>query len=196
MRGRAAAAILAVACAAGACTLEKLPPIVMVRHAEAARVKRVVLLPTECGSFLCQGLDQLVAGELSFRGYEVVDLQRINAIERQRTEVQVSWASTVHGVESSEGTRRVEVRGPTLSDVDVWTLRDELKTMGVDSIVRVRTAEIWGKPARVAALVRVTRADDARLVASALCEVEIGTFDTYQHGAERSTRCALAEVLR
>jgi hypothetical protein len=78
----------------------------------------------------------------------------------------------------------------------VWTLRDELKTMGVDSIVRVRTAEIWGKPARVAALVRVTRADDARLVASALCEVEIGTFDTYQHGAERSTRCALAKVLR
>ena len=108
----------------------------------------------------------------------------------------MSWTSKVNGVESSRTSRRVEVRGPTLSDVDVWTLRDELKAMRVDSIVRVRTAEIVAKPARVVALVRVTRADDARLVASALCELEVGAFDTYQEGAERSTRCALAKVLR
>jgi hypothetical protein len=187
---------IAVACGAGACMLEKAPPIVMVRDGERSPVKRVALLPTECGSALCQGLDQLVAGELSFRGYEVVDLQRLNAIERKRTEVQVSWASRVNGVGSSRNSRRVEVRGPTLSDVDVWTLRRELQAMGVDSIVRVRTAEIWAKPARIAALVRVTRASDARLVASALCEIEVGTFDLYQQGAERSTRCALAKVLR
>jgi len=192
----AALAALAVACVAGACTLEKLPPIVMVRDGQSSPVKRVVLLPAECGSSLCRGLDQLVAGELAFRGYEVVDLQRLNAIERKRTEVQVLWTSKVRGVESSGQTRRVEVRGPTLSDVDVWTLRDELTAMGVDSIVRVRTAEIWAKPARVVALVRVTRAGDAQLVASALCELEVGTFDTYEQGAERSTRCALAKVLR
>jgi hypothetical protein len=189
-------AALAVACVVGACTLEKLPPIVMVRDGQSSPVKRVVLLPAECGSSLCRGLDQLVAGELAFRGYEVVDLQRLNAIERKRTEVQVLWTSKVGGVESSGVTRRVEVRGPTLSDVDVWTLRDELTAMGVDSIVRVRTAEIWAKPARVVALVRVTRARDAQLVASALCELEAGTFDTYEQGAERSTRCALAKVLR
>ena len=193
---RAALLVLAVAWLAGACTLEKLPPIVMVRDGEPSPVKRLVLLPAECESALCTGLDQLVAGELSFRGYEVVDLQRLNAIERKRTEVQVSWTSKVNGVESSRTSRRVEVRGPTLSDVDVWTLRDELKAMHVDSIVRVRTAEIVAKPARVVALVRVTRADDARLVASALCELEVGAFDTYQEGAERSTRCALAKVLR
>lgn len=196
MTRAAALLVCAVAWMAAACTLEKLPPIVMVRDGEPAPVKRVVLLPSECGSSLCKGLDQLVAGELSFRGYEVVDLQRLNAIERKRTEVQVSWTSKVNGVESSRTSRRVEVRGPTLSDVDVWTLRHELRAMGVDSIVRVRTAEIWGKPARIAALVRVTRADDARLVASALCELEVGAFDTYQEGAEHGTRCALAKVLR
>jgi hypothetical protein len=179
-----------------ACTLEKLPPVAMVRNGEPAQVKRVVLLPTECGTALCKGLDQLVAGELSFRGYEIVDLERLNAIERTRTEVQVTWSETVNGVTSRGGSRRVEVRGPTLSDVDVWTLRAELHRMGVDSIVRVRTAEVFGKPARVVALVRVTRADDARLIASALCELEVGTFTSYQEGAERSTRCALGKVLR
>lgn len=180
----------------GACTVEKLPPITMVRNGVASPVKRVVLLPTECTTALCQGLDKLVAAELSFRGYEVIDLDRLNAIERTRTEVEVSWQSQTNGVSVGSSSRRVEVRGATLSDVDVWTLRAELKQMGVDSIVRVRTAEVFAKPARVVALVRVTRADDARLIASALCELEVGTFDTYQEGAERSTRCALAQVLR
>jgi hypothetical protein len=44
--------------------------------------------------------------------------------------------------------------------------------------------------------VRVTRADDARMISSALCELEVGTFDSFQEGADRTTRCALAKVLR
>ena len=175
-----------------ACTLEKMPPIAMVRNGAPAEVHRIVLLPSECGTLLCKGLDQLVAAELSFRGYEIVDLERLNAIERTRTEVQVTWSTSSDG--GSE--RRVEVRGPTLSDVDIWTLRDELKAMGVDSVVRVRSALVFAKPRRVVSLVRVTRADDARMIASALCELEVGTFDTFQEGADRTTRCALAKVLR
>ena len=182
--------------ALSACTLEKMPPIAMVRNGAPAPVKRVVLLPSECGTQLCKGLDAIVAGELSFRGYEIVDLERLAAIERKRTEIEVTWSKTVDGEQSSGGSRTVHVRGPTLSDVDIWSLREELRAMGVDSIVRVRTASVFGRPARVAALVRVTRADDATLIASALCELETGTFDTYQEGAERSTRCALAKVLR
>jgi hypothetical protein len=179
-----------------ACTLEKMPPIAMVRNGEPAKVHRVVVLPSECGTQLCKGLEQLVAAELSFRGYEVVDLERLNAIERKRTEVQVTWSATTHGVASGGSERRVEVRGPTLSDVDIWTLRDELKAMGVDSVVRVRTAQVFARPARVVSLVRLTRADDARMIASALCELEVGTFDTFQEGSERTMRCALAQVLR
>jgi hypothetical protein len=190
--------------AVSACTLQKIPPISMTRNGVEAPVKRIVLLPSECGTALCKGLDELVSADLSFRGYEIVDLARLNAVERTRTEVQVQWSEkvqTVRGGEhetqrSSGSSRKVEVHGPRLSDVDVWTLRDELKTMGVDSIVRIRTAQVWGKPLRVVALVRVTRADDARLVASSICELEVGTFDTYQEGAERTTRCALAKVLR
>jgi hypothetical protein len=178
------------------CTLEKMPPIAMVRNGEPAKVHRIVLLPSECGTILCKGLDAVVAAELSFRGYEIVDLERLNAIERKRTEVQVTWSETTNGVEQHGSERRVEVRGPTLSDVDIWTLRNELEAMGVDSVVRVRTAEVFARPMRVVALVRVTRADNARLIASALCELEVGTFDTYQEGAERTTRCALAKVMR
>jgi hypothetical protein len=181
---------------AAACTLEKMPPIAMVRTGAPAAVHRVVLLPSECGTRLCKGLDQLVAAELSFRGYEIVDLERLNAIERTRTEVEVTWSASDSGVASGGGERRVEVRGPTLSDVDIWTLRAELKAMGVDSVVRVRSAWVFGKPERVISLVRVTRADDARMISSALCELEVGTFDTFQEGADRTTRCALAKVLR
>jgi hypothetical protein len=179
-----------------ACTLEKMPPIAMVRDGVPARVHRVVLLPSECGTPLCKGLDQMVKAELSFRGYEIVDLERLNAVERKRTEVQITWTETINGVTSSGSERRVEVRGPTLSDVDIWTLRDELKAMGVDSVVRVRTAWVFAKPQRVVALVRVTRAEDAVLIASALCELEVGTFDTFQEGSDRTTRCALGRVLR
>lgn len=193
---RASIAIVAIVVGLGACTVEKMPPIAMVRNGVASPVKRVVLLPAECMTTLCTGLDKLVAAELSFRGYEVVDIARLNAIERKRTEIQVTWQKETNGVVSAGSSRRVEVQGATLSDVDVWTLRAELKEMGVDSVVRVRTAEVFATPPRVVALVRVTRADDARLISSALCELEAGTFDSYQEGAERSTRCALAQVLK
>jgi len=178
------------------CMLEKLPPTVMVRSGAPARVKRVVILPSECGTSLCKGLDAIVASDLAFRGYEIVDLARLNAVERTRTEVQVTWSTVTNGQRDQGSERRVEVHGPTLSDVDVWTLRDELAQMGVDSIIRVRTASVFAKPPRVVALVRVTRASDAQLVTSALCEIEVGSLVTYQEGAEKSTRCALSQVLR
>ena len=178
------------------CLLEKTPPIVMVRNGDKVRVHRVVILPSECGTSLCKGLDELISADLAFRGYEIVDLARLNAVERTRTEVQISWSEEVNGARTTGSSRRVEVRGPTLSDVDVWTLRSELAAMGVDSIVRVRTAEVFGKPPRVAALVRVTRASDAQLVTSALCEIEVGSLVSYQEGAEKSARCALKQVFK
>ena len=188
---------LAIACLLlTSCLLDKTPPIVMKRTGEPARVHRIVILPSDCGTSLCKGLDELISADLAFRGYEVVDLIRLNAVERTRTEVQVSWSEEVDGQRTSGSSRRVEVRGPTLSDVDVWTLRAELAKMGVDSIVRVRTAQVFGKPPRVAALVRVTRASDAQLVSSALCEIEVGSLVSYQEGAEKSARCALKQVLR
>jgi hypothetical protein len=191
MMSRALACLLLTSC-----LLEKTPPIVMVRSGEPAKVHRIVILPSECGTTLCTGLDELISADLAFRGYEVVDLARLNAVERTRTEVQISSHVEANGEVSSTSARRVEVRGPTLSDVDVWTLRAELAAMGVDSIVRVRTASVFGKPPRVTALVRVTRASDAALVTSALCEIEVGSLVTYQEGAEKSARCALKQVLR
>jgi hypothetical protein len=179
-----------------ACSLEKMPPIVMVRNGVPAKVHRVVLLPSECGTVLCKGLDAIVAGELSFRGYEVVDLDRLAAIERKRTEVIVSSRVETDGVVSGSESHRVEVQGAMLSDIDVWSMRAELQAMGVDSIVRVRTADVFGKPLRVAALVRITRVGDASLIASVLCELEVGTLNRFEEMSERTTRCALQKVLK
>lgn len=192
-----ALACVALACLLSTgCLLDKTPPIVMVRNGDPVRVHRVVILPSECGTALCKGLDELISADLAFRGYEIVDLARLNAVERTRTEVQISWSEETNGQRTTGSSRRVEVRGPTLSDVDVWTLRDELAKMGVDTIVRVRTAQVFGKPPRVAALVRITRASDAKLVTSAICEIEVGSLVSYQEGAEKSARCALKQVLR
>lgn len=179
-----------------ACLLEKMPPTVIVRNGEPAKVHRIVILPSDCGTALCKGLDELISADLTFRGFEVVDLARLAAVERTRTEVQISSHVESDGEARQISTRRVEVRGPTLSDVDVWTLRSELAAMGVDSVIRVHTGTVFSKPPRVTALVRITRARDAGLVASALCEIEVGTLVTFQEGAEKSARCALAQVLR
>ena len=71
-------------------------------------------------------------------------------------------------------------------------LRAELAAMGVDGLVRVRTAELEGWPERVEAMVRVTRTADASLVWSTLCELEVSVLDLADENAERAVRCALA----
>lgn len=193
MKALVAAACLAVL----GCSAEKMPPIVMIRRGEPAPVKRVVIAPSECGTTLCKGIDALVAAELAFRGYDVIELERIAAVERRRTEVQVSdQDSSLPGAPQSSSRRTMTVTGPMLSDVDVWTLRDELAAMGVDGLVRVRTAGIEGRPARIEALVRVTRIRDASLAWSALCDVEVSALATGDENAERAVRCALAGAAR
>lgn len=182
--------------AGGACSAEKMPPTIMLRHGAPTPVKRVAILPAECGSTLCKGIDAIVAAELAFRGYDVVDLDRIAALERARTEVQMHDQDTSGPTTLSTSSRTVTVTGPMLSDVDVWTLRAELAAMGVDGVVRVRTAELEGRPERVEALIRVTRSHDASLVWAALCEVEVSALDMPDENAERAVRCALAGAAR
>ncbi|MBP6847947.1 MAG: hypothetical protein KA201_29555 [Kofleriaceae bacterium] len=188
MRAAALGALLATA----ACGVDKMPPIVMLRRGPAAPVKRVAILPAECGTAVCKGIDAIVAADLAFRGYDVVELDRLAAIERARTEVQVSVQDTSGPTMTNGSTRTVTVTGAMLSDVDVWTLRAELAAMGVDGLVRVRTAELEGWPERVEAMVRVTRTADASLVWSTLCELEVSVLDLADENAERAVRCALA----
>ena len=189
-------AALVATLATAACGVEKMPPIIMQRQGTAAPVKRVAILPAECGTVVCKGVDALVAADLAFRGYDVVDLDRIAALERARTEVQVHDQDASGPTATSTSSRTVTVAGPMLSDVDVWTLRAELAAMGVDGVVRVRTAELEGWPERVEAMVRVTRTADASLVWSTLCEIEVSVLDLANENAERAVRCALAGAAR
>jgi hypothetical protein len=182
-----------------ACSVEKMPPIAMARTGQPAAGKRVALLPSACTEDVCRGLDELVRSELSFHGYEVVDLEHLPAVERTRAERREIKLER-HGSGPSMPRRsefayeRVEALGPALSDLDAWTLRKELAALGVDSLVRVRSAKILDRPPRMVALVRVTRLSDAALVWSSLCEVEVPSLEGYATGAERSVRCALAKA--
>ena len=175
-----------------ACSVERRPPSLMVRHGEStAPIHRAVILPSECTSQVCRGLDAIVASELAFRGIDVVDLERIAALERTRTEVEVTTSTSTGRDPATASMRRIEVHGPLLSDVDVWTLRAQLAALGVDGIVRVRTAEIESSPPRAVVLVRVTRASDASLVWSSVCEVEMSALATPARGSDQALRCAL-----
>jgi len=185
-------ALLALALLA-ACSIERRPPSLMVRRGERPDpIHRAVLLPSECASQTCKGLDAIVAAELAFRGVDIVDLDRIAGLERARTEVDITTSHATNGrAPATQAARRVEVHGPLLSDVDVWTLRDQLTALGVDGVVRVRTAAVEASPARVMVLVRVTRARDASLVWSSVCEIEVSALATEARRADQALRCAL-----
>ena len=192
-----------VACVLAGCGIEHLPPVVLVRQGEGSlAIHRAVVLPAECASHQCQALDAVVAAELAFRGIDVIDLDRIAAVERARTEIEISTTALVKrrptstGHVESEVSRRLEVRGPLLSDLDVWSMRDQLATMGVDAIVRVRIAAIEAKPQLVLAMVRVTRASDASLVWSSVCQLELHAVDTEARAADIALHCALGGALR
>ncbi len=179
--------------AVAACGVEHLPPVVLVRHGVSpAAIHRVVLLPSECASQICKGLDAIVASELAFRGIDVVDLSRIAAVERTRTELEITTSLTTNvRPTNTHDFRRIEVSGPLLSDVDVWSMRDQLAAMGVDAVVRVRTATIQAKPQLELGLIRVTRASDASLVWASACQVELHAATTPMRSAETALRCAL-----
>ena len=182
---------LLAALALTGCSVEKLPPTRVVHQGSAARPRRVVVLPPECQEAWCRGAGALVASELAFRGIDVVDLDRLAAIERIRTVVQVSETWATGGPADLATQTEVVVTGPLLSDLDLWTQRDALNKLGVDAIVRVRTAKLSTWPVRALAVVRITRSGDAELVVSGACEVEMSRLDSDAEMMERALRCAL-----
>jgi hypothetical protein len=88
------------------------------------------------------------------------------------------------------------VVGPRLSDVDVWTERAELRALGVDAVVRVRTAKLVTWPVRALAMVRITRLADASLVVASACEAELSRLDADAEMMDRAMRCALKGISR
>jgi hypothetical protein len=185
-----------VATAVAACGLERMPALRVMHQGTVAPPRRVVLLPTECSQPWCAGIDAIVAGELAFRGIEVIDLATIPAGERERTEVRVSSSSRVDDHETHAEHRSVTVVGPTYSEVDMWTQRAALDALGVEGIVRVRAAELSTWPRRSLALIRITRPRDAELIVASACELEVSRFDGHAEIAERALRCALEGALR
>jgi hypothetical protein len=180
--------------ALAACSVERMPALRVVHVGTAAALRRVILLPSECSKQWCAGMDEIVAGELAFRGVEIVDLAKLPAVERTRTEMRISTATTVNGDTSGSERRTVTVVGPTYSEVDMWTQRAVLDALGVDGIVRVRAAELSTWPRRSLALIRMTRPRDAGLIISSACELEVSRVDSGAEVMERALRCALQGI--
>lgn len=189
---------LLISLAVCACSVEKLPPTRMVHRGIGALAKRVIVLPTQCvptaqtrGSedprAWCEGIEQLVASELAFRGVEVVDLERLPARERSREEIEIS--STIDGVSAERN--RVTVSGPMFSEVDLWQQRDALANVGIDGLVRISVAQTATWPVRAFALVRITRPTDATLIDASVCEMEVSRIDGRAAVIEQTVRCAL-----
>lgn len=177
-----------------ACSVERLPALRGIHHGAIAPPRRVILLPSECTQPWCAGIDAIVAAELSFRGVEIVDLAKLPAIERARTEIRVSNTTTVDGDTTSTERRSVTIVGPTYSEVDMWTQRAALASLGVDGIVRIRAAQMPTWPRRSLALVRITRPADAALIVASTCELEVSRLDTDAEVTERALRCALQGI--
>lgn len=182
----------------GACSVEKMPPIRMVHRAVPMMPKRATVLPTECTPSetaaigedpraWCRGIEAIVASELAFHGVEIVDLSKLPARERSRNIIEVT--TTLDGADSER--RQVTVTGPTYSDVDMWTQRTALDTLGVDALVRVRAAHLATWPVRTLAMIRLTRPADASLIAASVCELEVSRIDSDAETIERAVRCAL-----
>jgi len=192
--------VLAIALVVGACSVEKLPAIRMV-HRGTGAPHRAVILPTECTPSeyaasttdpraWCKGIEAMVASELAFRGIEIVDLSTLPV--RERTREIVAESSEVDGRTSER--RTVTVSGPSFSDLDMWTQREMLAKLGIDTLVRVRAAKLPTWPVRALALVRLVRPDDASLIAASVCELEVSRIDSDAEIIERATRCALGGI--
>ncbi len=180
-----------VAVTLAACSVERMPALRAVHHGTIGPPHRVVLLPSECNHPWCAGMDAIVAAELSFRGVEIVDLAKLPAIERARSEIRVSTQAQVDGASTGTERRTVTIVGSTYSEVDMWTQRAALASLGVDGIVRIRAAQMPTWPRRSLALVRITRPADAALIVSSVCELEVSRLDGEAVVTERALRCAL-----
>ncbi len=180
--------------ALAACSVERMPALRGIHHGTIAPPRRVILLPSECSQPWCAGIDAIVAAELSFRGVEILDLAKLPAIERARTEIRVSTTTQVDGASTSTERRSVTIVGPTYSEVDMWTQRAALASLGVDGIVRIRAAQMSTWPRRSLALVRITRPADAALIVASTCELEVSRMDSDAEVTERALRCALQGI--
>jgi len=180
------------------CAVEKLPPTLVVHHAAATQPqpKRVVVLASECAEAWCQGAGALVAARLAFRGIEVVDFEQLAAGDRVRTVIDIEKSSRSRGNVDLAKQRTVSVVGPRLSDADMWTQREALGRLGIEAIVRVRTAKLNTWPVRALAMIRVTRSADAALVVSSACEAELSRLDSDAEMMDRVIRCALEGIAR
>jgi len=203
-------------------TAELDPPIVrtFAGPASGQHVQKLVALHPTCGKFvgvhldhsgtmvtdnecppaLLDGIAQRVRSTFDFIGYQVIDVERINAITASHHEV----------IERSELVQRRwhnrsewslgEQVGATFEDATPREQVALLHELGADALL---TTRVWvgagvGLSSRrnVVVQLRLTTAADHRMIWARRCELQIGGLDMDDEAIERAAVCAAQEVPR
>lgn len=213
---------LVLAVLAGCASAELDPPIVRTVTGPAAGrvVRRVVALRPTCGTLavravrgadgeltavdaectdaLLDGIAQYVRGELDFRGYHVIDAERVNAVTASRhDEIRRDEVSSP-GFHATTGIERSQQTAVTFEDATPREQLALLHALGADALL---TTRVWvgagvGLSSRhdVIVQVRLTAAADHRMIWARRCELEIGGLVTDNVAIDRAAHCAAQEL--
>ena len=205
--------LAAIAILAGCSSVELTAPVVRARTGPAAgrAIKRVVALPATCGALTTQpstelgpgaqpvlvpaqcspeavrGADELVRSSLAFRGLQVIDSERVNAVTASRRETIVETPTSTSTSSETRGVRFEDA--PPLEQAAI------LAELGADGVLNTRmwigAEQSTGGRRNVVVQVRLLASADGALVWARRCVLEVGGLAATDAVAlERAVRCA------
>jgi hypothetical protein len=203
-----------------ACTSAELaPPVVRMRTGPAAArpMRRVVALPSSCGSLTqvaietadpaqsrwetraacpantMTAIDNAIRAHLEFRGFHIIDGDKVNAVTGTRREV-----SERRGFFQTT-TTTTETAGARFADATPFEQRDILRELGADGVLTTRISIGaglgFGQRRTIIVQLRLLAAADGALVWARRCELEVaGLAATDELAMEAGARCAIEEA--
>ena len=207
-----ASAVLVALSAACSSSVELTHPIIHERAGPAAPrpMRRRVALPATCGTLstvpvegakpgdppvlelrpcprdTLDGVDQVIRAALDFKGIEVVDSDKVNAVTAARREIQVR--------SKLRESRTITTEGALFEDATPFEQADILRELRADGILQTR---IWvgagvgfSRRRTITVQVRLVAAEGGALVWVRRCEIEIGGLLTDGRALETGAKCA------
>lgn len=150
-----------------------------------------------CDDKFLDGVDQLVRSALEFRGYAVVDSERVNAVTAKRTEVIVRERDESDRGRLTAIDKKAEVTGSLFADAPP-SLQDRiLDELGAEGMLNARIfigAPIARSPRRVILVqVRLIDVETGELAWASRCNFTAG-WEVDEVAVMRAARCAVDKI--
>lgn len=154
----------------------------------------------ECPPALLDGIAQRVRSTFDFIGYQVIDVERLNAITASHHEV-IERSEVIERRRHNRSEWSMAERvGATFEDAAPREQLALLHELGADALL---TTRVWvgagiGLSSRrnVVVQLRLTTAADHRMIWARRCELQVGGLETDDRAIERAAVCAAQEVPR